>query len=375
MKTGERRQYFAPAISGTETALCDELRELGFKGVRLNRGGIPFYGSRGDGWRACLTSRIAQRIQELLARFHAPDETSLYRGTQAVDWLRFVAPEQTIAVRAVARGGALSHENYIALKVKDAIVDQVREHSGQRPSVDRDDADVRVFVYLASDKCALYLDLAGEPLHRRGYRLHTGEAPLRETLAAAMLRLSGWDRAAPLLDPLCGSGTLAIEAAAWAQGIAPGLARQRFGFERLADFSVADAGRLRAMRGELRRNVRGPQPKIQAGDRDPAMVAAARNNARAAAVRLAFRERDVLSLPGDGRRVHVVTNPPFGARLELDPEFPRAFAAAVSRWHGWRVSILAGSPAYRKAISCRPQTVYPLRNGDLECELISYEIP
>ncbi len=371
----ERREFFASALPGGEAAVCAELRELGFQAVRLNRGGIPFLGCREDGWRACLLSRTAQRIQWLRARFRAPDETALYRAVQAIDWSTILTSRQTLSVRAVARGGELTHDNYVALKAKDAIVDQLRDRTGARPSVDREDADVRVFVYLAADKGALYLDLAGEPLHRRGYRIQTGEAPLRETLAATLLRLSGWDRKTPLIDPMCGTGTLAIEAAQWAENRAPGLARQQFGFERWSDFTPADAAYLHRYRGELRQSVRHASPRIQASDRDPAMVAAARVNARAAGVRLSFRDRDVEQLQGTHARVHVITNPPFGQRLTLVSDFPRRFGATISRWHGWRVSILAGSPAYRKAIFFKPVSVYPLRNGDLDCELLNYEVP
>ncbi len=370
-----RYEFFASAIPGTEKALCDELRELGFAGVRLNRGGIPFLGPREEGWRACLTSRIAQRIQSLQSRFRAPDEESLYRGIRAIDWSGVLTPAQTLSVRAVVRASWTTHGNYVALKVKDAIVDQIREQTGHRPSVNRTDADVDIFVYLVGEKCALYLDVSGEALHRRGYRKQTGGAPLRETLAAAVVRLSGWDRKTPFMDPMCGSGTLAIEAAQWGQNLAPGLLRERYGFERWADFSAADAAYLVRLKGELRRIGRGAPVRIQAADHDPAMVAAARGNARAAGVRLAFRQRNVLELQGTPQRVQVVTNLPFGQRLAIAPDFPRQFAAAVSRWHGWRVSILAGSPVYRKAIALKPQSVVPLQNGDLECELLNYEVP
>ncbi len=373
--SGIRHEFFASAIPGTEPALCDELRELGFASVRLNRGGIPFLGSREAGWQACLTSRIAQRIQRLQSRFTAADEAALYRGVQAVDWSTVLTPDRTLSVRAVTRASWLTHENFAALKVKDAIVDQLRECSGRRPSVDRTDADVDVFVYLVGEKCTLYLDLSGDALHRRGYRQQVGDAPLRETLAATVIRLSGWDRKTPLIDPMCGSGTLVIEAAQWAQGLAPGLSRQRFGFERWADFGEDDAARLLQMKGELRRLGRGAAPRIQAADNDPLMIAAAQANARIAGVRPAFRQRDVLDLQGSAQRVHVIANPPFGTRLAIAPEFPQRLGAVISRWHGWRVSLLAGSPLYRKAIARKPQSVIPLRNGDLDCELLNYEIP
>ncbi len=371
----ELQQFFTSAISGTERALCDELRELGFASVRLNRGGIPFRGTWEDSWRACLTSRIAQRIQVLLHRFQAPTPEALYAGVQEVDWTPYITYRQTLSVGAVTKSSVLRHSGFAALKTKDAIVDQVRADSDKRPSVAKEDPDVRVFVYIVEDKASVYLDLSGESLHRRGYRQKTGEAPLRETLAAAMLRMSGWDRQTPFMDPMCGSGTIAIEAAMWATNRAPGLNRERFGFERWANFSDADAETMRRVRGELRGAVSGESPRIQAADIDEGVLKMAQANARAAGVRLAFRHRAISDLQGSDGRTVVVTNPPYGVRLEADPDFCRNVASAVSRMHGWRVCILAGTKEYERAISAHPEETIPLPNGDLDCDFLIYEIP
>ena len=368
------QEFFAAGIPGTEGPLCDELRELGFASVRLNRGGIPFRGEWREGWRACLQSRIAQRIQVVMARFPAATEEALYRGVLGIDWGVFLTPDRTLSVSAVCNGSTITHSGFAALKVKDAIVDHCRDYQGQRPCVDRDDADVRVFLHLANDKATVYVDLAGVPLHRRGYRRDAGEAPLRETLAATMLRLSGWDRKSPLLDPLCGAGTLVIEAAMWASGIAPGLARGRFGFERWANFGETQAADLKALCGVLRGERTNPHARITGTDVDPAVLESAQANARSAGVRLAFKQRSALDLQDDGSPRTVVTNPPYGKRLDLDPEFCREFAAVVSRLHGWRVCILAGTPEYERLITARPAHKYPLRNGDLECDFLVYDI-
>jgi putative N6-adenine-specific DNA methylase len=367
--------YFAAAIPGTEGALCEELRELGFQSVRLNRGGIPFRGTREDGWRACLETRIAQRVQVLLERFPAETDEALYTGIQRIDWSAYLTLDKTLSITAICRGSKLTHSGFVALKAKDAIIDQVRTPEGARPSVDREDADVRVVVYIVSDKASIYVDLSGPPLHRRGYRQETGEAPLRETLAAAMLRLSGWDRETPLMDPMCGSGTLAIEAAQWTGKIAPGLLRDQFGFERWADFQEEDAETLRHLKGELRRNRAGTSAKILASDQDSDMLDLAKRNARAAGVKLSFKERSFFDFQVTPVRTHIVTNPPYGQRMTLDPEFVREFAAAVHRMHGWRVSILAGNPAYKRAIPVPVESAIPIKNGDLECELLNYEVP
>lgn len=370
----EMLEFYAAAIPGTEKALCEELRELGFASVRLNRGGVPFRGEPSEGWRACLESRIAQRIQLLLGRFPCPSEQALFDGVQTIDWSAYLTPNHTLSVSAVCIASTITHSGFAGLKVKDAIVDQVRARTGRRPSVDREDPDIRVFLYLANNKATLYLDLSGEPLHRRGYRKETGDAPLRETLAAAMLRMSRWDRSSTLVDPMCGSGTIAIEAAMWARNMAPGLTRKQFGFERWAGFGADDDEALRTMRGELRAAVSGQVPRIIAADNDPNVLDMARANARAAGVKLAFKERDVREMQGDQAAHIIVTNPPYGVRLEKSPTFCREVTAIFSRLHGWRVCLLAGSPDYERELSATPQYRRRLSNGDIDCVFLVYDI-
>ena len=367
-------EFFAAAIPGTERVLCDELRELGFASVRLNRGGIPFRGTWREGWRACLESRTAQRIQLLVTRFPAPSQDALYDGIRAVDWSPFVSENQTLSVSSVCVASSINHSGFAALKLKDAIVDQVREITGERPSVDRVDPDVKIFMHLANDKAAVYLDLAGEPLHRRGYRTLTGEAPLRETLAAAILRYSGWDRKTPLLDPMCGSGTIAIEAAMWSANIAPGLSRKQFGFQRWANFDDESKDELKVLCGELRRAATGSSAKITASDIDEDVLDCARANARAAGVKLSFKHMSVMDLRVSHSGSIVVTNPPYGVRLDKDPEFCRQTGAIFSRLHGWRVCMLAGDPEYRRVISAPPKFDMPISNGDLKCEFLVYDM-
>jgi len=369
----EIHEFFASAIPGTEKALCDELRELGFQSVRLNRGGIPFRGPWQEGWRACLESRIAQRIQVLLSRFDARTEEALYAGIQQIDWKAFITPKQTLSVSAVSNGSILNHSGFIALKTKDAIVDRIRAETGRRPSVDRNDPDVKLFVYVANDRVAVYIDLAGEPLHKRGYRTEAGEAPLRETLASAILRIAGWDRKTPLIDPMCGSGTIAIEAAMWASNRAPGLSRERFGFERWANFGENESVTMRELRGSLRAAI-GQQPKIQASDIDPKAIACAEANAKRAGVRISCKQRSVMDLQAGGRRCMLVSNPPYGVRLEAEADFCSGLAALISRLHGWRVSLLAGTKEYQRLISAKPESSVQLANGDIDCDLLVYEI-
>jgi 23S rRNA G2445 N2-methylase RlmL len=377
MDAREICEFYASAAGGTESAVRDELSELGFQRVRLNRGGIPFFGTWEDGWRACLQSRTAQRIMVVLARFAAPGPEALYDGVRQVDWSRFVSPHQTLAVSAFVHASQITHSGFAALRVKDAIVDQLRDRAGRRPDVDRDDPDVRVFLYLAGERATLYLDLAGEALFRRGYRSGAGEAPLKETLAAVMLRLAGWDRATPLVDPMCGSGTLPIEAALWAGNVAPGLFRPRFGFERWANFDPRAAAAMAELRGQLRAQAHGQHPGLSAMDADAAVLEQAKVNARQAGVRIRFRQAEVRDLRPDGGPGRLlVVNPPYGQRLDADHRLYQEMATAFGRLSGWRLAILAGSPLIARTMApLKSLRRFELRNGDLPCELLLYEVP
>lgn len=370
--------FFATAAKGTEPALRDELRELRFRGVRADRGGVHFAGDMREGFRACIELRTAMRVLLLLAEFDAPDGEALYEGVRGVDWRLYLSARHTLAVRAACRSSNLTHTQFIAQRTKDAVVDQLREKVGARPSVDLEDPDVSLFVHIVRDKATLYADLAGEPLHRRGYRTSGGEAPLKETLAAAILRMSGWDRRRPLMDPMCGSGTLPIEAALWARGIAPGLARERFGFERWAAHDAAAAESASELRKEARARIQREGPPVMGADIDGVALDTARANARRAGLALRFEQRSVRDLapsdPALGPGM-LVTNPPYGERIEATRDLYRDLGAGLARLHGYRAGILAGTPEIPRSIHLRPEKTLIVYNGAIECRLLSYEIP
>lgn len=370
---GQRLEFYASAAPGTESAVRDELAELGFRSTRLNRGGIPFLGPWSEGWRACLLSRTAQRIMAVTSRFEAASAEALYEGVRGIDWLRYVTPRQTLGVSAFVTSSALTHSGFAALRVKDAIVDQIRDRCGNRPDVDRESPDLRVFLYLARNRATVYADLSGDALFLRGYRTTAGEAPLKETLAAVVLRLAGWDRCLPLLDPMCGSGTFCIEAALWAGNVAPGLFRSRFGFQRWACFDPSSAQQFEAMKGELRQRGHGQHPGITGLDSNPEAVLRARENARSAGVRLGFRVGDLRDLRPDGSRRFLVTNPPYGVRLAADDRFHQEMAATFRRLDGWHIGVLTGNPRFRAMMGRAPTQCHALFNGDLPCELLVYE--
>jgi len=368
-------RFFATAAKGTEPALRDELRELRMPRVRADRGGVHFEGDMGHAARACLWSRVAARILMEVATFQAPDEQGLYEGVRAVDWGQWMTPRTTLAVRANTRSSALTHSQFVAQKAKDAIVDGLRDRFGSRPSVDRDDPDVGIAVHLAKDTATLYLDVGGASLHERGWRAQTGQAPLRETLAAAVVRLSGWDRERPLVDPMCGAGTIAIEAAAWAMRLAPGLGRSRFGFERWASHGDAERRALNELRASAKAEALSNGPPVFASDVDLKAIELTEGNAKAAGVQLVVSRRDVRDLAPLEPAGFVVTNPPYGERLVADGELYAHMAKSFRALHGHTVALLAGTPAISRAMKREADKWWILFNGPIECRLLVYAIP
>jgi putative N6-adenine-specific DNA methylase len=365
-------RFFATAAKGTEPALRDELREIRVRGVRADRGGVHFEGELVDAARVCLWSRVGVRVLLEVGSFDAAGETALYEGARAIDWSAWLTPDTTLAVRATCRSSRLTHSQFVAQKTKDAIVDRLRDRFGERPSVDRVDPDVGVTLHLARDRATLYLDVGGAALHDRGWRTRPGPAPLRETLAAAVLRLSGWDRARPLADPMCGAGTLAIEAAAWSRNMAPGLWRKRLGVERWAAADEGLRARLADLRAEAKAAATADGPPILASDIDPEAVARTRDNARSAGVSLEVLQRDVRDIAPLEPPGVVVTNPPYGVRVEGDRELYQGMAAGLRSLHGHAVAVLAGTPAVERAMGRAPDRWWIVYNGPIECRLLLY---
>lgn len=363
--------FFATAAKGTEPALRDELRELRLRQVRADRGGVHFEGELLDAARACLWSRVAVRILLELGAFAAPDQDSLYAGVRSIEWDRWMSPRTTLAVRATCRSSHLTHSQYVAQKTKDAVVDLLRERCGSRPSVDRSDPDVGIAVHLARDMATLYLDVGGASLHARGWRVQGGVAPLRETLAAAVLRLSGWDAERPLVDPMCGAGTIAIEAAARSCRMAPGLSRARFGLERWACCDEATRTGMEELRQRARASRRERGALVRASDIDPRAVDWARENAARAGVQIEIERKGLRDLGAGEPGSFIVTNPPYGERLDAPADVYRELARTVERTRSHTIAILAGAAEIARVLP-PPDRWWILYNGDIECRLLVY---
>jgi putative N6-adenine-specific DNA methylase len=300
----------------------------------------------------------------------------LYEGVRGIDLSDVLDPDRSLSVTATVKHGALTHSGFVAQKTKDALVDAQRVRYGARSNVDRDDPDVRVFVHIARDQAELFVDLAGEALHRRGYRSEAREAPIKETLAAAMLRLAGWDRARPLVDPMCGSGTIAIEAALWARDVAPGLLRRNYGFQRWALFDQRYQRALLDLRDRAKDRVRPEQeaPSIMALDCDGLAVSLARKLAKAANMAVQVERLDVCDFMGTDPAGHVITNPPYGVRISRGEDFETMLAKSFRALRGHRVSAICHDRKLADAMRIKPAQEHALWNGDLECRLYSWEL-
>ena len=399
-------RFFATCARGTEGALRRELSALRLHGVRGERGGVAFEGPLEAGMKACLHVRTAMRVMLELGRFPAPDAGALYEGARALPWSDWLDVRTTLAVDASVASETITHSGFAALKVKDAVVDALRERLGARPDVDTADPDVRIALHLARDEATLSLDLAGEPLHRRGWRVEQGPAPLKETLAAAVLLLGGADTELPLVDPMAGSGTFPVEHAMRARRIAPGLGRA-FGFQRWPPYRGGPQSSFDHLRAEARAAVlpRAPAP-IVARDLHPKALAALRRNVAEAGLAEDIRveEGDARDLGPMAAQGTLVLNPPYGERLMSGrggrgaPStsarsaglrsgraestevkklrgFYRGLAEMLERHAGWTALLLSGNPLLAAEVKRRPSVDHRLWNGPLEVHLLKYAIP
>lgn len=375
MTASERHTFFATCAPGLEPLLHAEVRGLRLARDERQVGGVRFEGTFEDAWRANLELRTAVRVLCRLARFEARDADELYRGVSHVPWARWLAPGATLWVDAQTKDSALSHSRFVAQRTKDAVVDQVRALTDTRPDVDRERPGLRLHVHVSRDKVTLSVDTSGESLHKRGWRREQGRAPLAETLAAALVLRSEWDRRAPLLDPFCGSGSILVEAGLIATDTAPGLFRESFGFERLPGHDAAGFAALRA-RLEARRTM--PRKlRLIGTDAARERVEEARANVAAAGL------SDLVTLgvadardfaPRPGWNAWIVTNPPYGQRIGAEgglvPLY-RAFGRALrERCAGYTLALLTSEGELGPALGIEGLDEVRTQNGGLACSLL-----
>ncbi len=372
----ERFQVFAPCPQGLEEALCAELLALGFDDARPGRAGASFSTDWAGIQRANLYSRLATRVlvQVAQAAMHADDD--VLELARATPWERWFGPEHTLRVDTSAIRSPVQSLQYCNLRVKDGICDRLREFEGARPSIDTVRPDARVHLFLFEQTATLYLDTSGESLFKRGWRLDKGEAPLRENLAAGMLALADWDPGQALMDPFCGSGTLLIEAAWIALGIPPGIARP-LGFERLRGH---DAHAWDAVKEEAYSRIApGLDAPIVGYDIDPAAIEFCKRNAERAWLAedaIHFEVRDARQAERVAETGWIVTNPPYGDRLEnSDPELWQDWSGTLKHtFAGWNLHVITSDLAFPPQLRLKPRRRTPLFNGGIECRLFGFEL-
>ena len=384
---GKLFSFHAPCPRGLEDALVDELRALGAGVERVVVAGVRFVADRETAWRVNLHSRIASRVLQQVAQAPYRSEDDLYRLARETPWELWHAPLATLRVDFNAVGSPLRSLQFAALRIKDGIVDRIREASGERPSVDTRRPERSVHLFVDAQQATLYLDWSGQPLFKRGWRVEGGDAPLKENLAAGLLATAHWQVQQPLLDPFCGSGTIAIEAADIASGLPAGR-RRRFAFERFRGFDARRWQRLRddAIAAAPALAARQGNAPILGSDISEAAVAFARQNLAASglpATAVQWRQLDALHLtrpPGDGL---IVTNPPYGERLDMKGR--QSMADADRFWGewgrvlkggfaGWSACLFTSDLALPGRLRFKESRRTPLYNGAIECRLFRFDL-
>lgn len=369
--------YFASCPRGLETVLAQELAGIGAIDVAPTDGGVAFKGSLAACYAANLESRVASRVLWQVYSGSYRNEDDIYAAVRALPWHTWFSARHSIRVGVAAIRSPLKSLDFATLRIKDAVCDGFRAHGGTRPSVDTRAPDVRIQAFLSARDFTLYLDTSGEALFKRGYRRESGTAPLRENLAAGILRLTGWDGTTTLLDPMCGSGTFLCEAAMIALDRAPGLDRA-FGFEKLAHHDVRAWQRLR---DAARNRVKSPGDlPIHGADRYGDVLKLARANLASLGVEHAvhLKQANVLELPPPAAGGILVANPPYGVRLaeqdELAAFYPKLGDALKKKYAGWTAYLFTADMRLAKLIGLKASRRTPLYNGALECRLFEYRI-
>lgn len=369
--------YFAQIADGLEETGLAELTELGAVSARAVRRGIHFKADRSALYRINYCTRLCTRVLAPVKSFVCPDAEAIYRAARSIDWTRFFSLDQTFAVFASTAGSRVPHSQFAGLKLKDAVVDQFRADFARRPNVDFRTPDLWINLYLEKDRGTISIDTSGGSLHRRGYRIRSVDAPMQETVAAAMVRLSGWDGRVPLADPMCGSGTLIIEAVMAYCRTPAGYLRTGFGFQQLPDY---DPRVWKQVKEEVDSRIQKlPEGLIDASDIDSQAVAATRANCKQVpgAGQVHVMRINCTQIDGLENRI-ILCNPPYGIRLNghdrLDDLYRQLGDFLKQRCKGSQAFIYFGNRDMIKRIGLKPAWKKPLRNGGLDGRLVKYEL-
>lgn len=373
----EQLNLFATVPLGAEELTAAELAKLDAGNIKAGRGGVSFTGDRSLLYRALLQLRTASRLLLKLTEFTCSSPQELYDKIYELDWQLLLTPSMTMAVDCSIRDSAMTHSHATALKAKDAVVDKLRDRTGSRPDINTKKPDLRINLHIVKNRCTVSLDASGDPLDRRGWRLDRNEAPLRETLAAAIIMHTGWDGSVPLLDPMCGSGTLLLEAAAMAMQLPAG-AERSFGLMQWPDFDKQLWQQV--LQQEKAKSLTTLPATIIGYDHDPKAIITCRENARRAGLahKVSFDRKSFADLEPGAQKGILVMNPPYGVRMgeqaELSALYRKIGEVLKHRFNGWSAYILAADLELVKKVGLKPSRRFVLFNGPLECRLLKYDL-
>lgn len=372
----ENFKMVAKTFFGFEDILAEELLKLGAQRVEKGTRMVSFHGDKGFMYKANLALRTALKILKPIKQFKVFNETSLYNGIQSIDWTDFLKVRQTFVVDTTVFSDRFNHSQFVALKTKDAIVDQFKSKFEDRPNIDKDHPDLKINVHIQNDLCTVSLDTSGASLHHRGYRTATNIAPINEVLAAGILILSGWEGQSNFLDPMCGSGTFLVEAAMIACNIPPNINRKEFAFEKWNDW---DSDLFEKVEDSLLKKIKEFPYDILGYDKAPSAVAKASDNARNANLDdyIKVEQRNFFETQKESNGpLHMVFNPPYGERLDIDLErFYREIGDTLKQsYPGTQSWFITGNLEALKFVGLKPSRKIKLFNGKLESRLVKYEM-
>jgi|TARA_B100000767_G_scaffold275512_1_gene312894 putative N6-adenine-specific DNA methylase len=366
----------AKTLFGFEELLAKELKQLGAQAVTTGVRHVSFVGDKGFMYKANIGLRTAIKILKPIAKFKVINENDLYTKIYAIPWENYLKPDGSLAVGATLNGDTFTHSQYVSLKTKDAIVDRFRDKSGERPNVDLRFPDLKIDIHIDRHFCTVSLDSSGESLHKRGYKVATNIAPINEVLAAGLIMLSGWDGQSDFMDPMCGSGTVLIEAAMIACNIPPNLMRNEFGFERWEDW---DVDLFEKIEESLLSKTRDFHHKIMGFDKSPSAVQKAIQNVENAKLEdfIYIKHEDFFKTQKGGEEhLHMVFNPPYGERLDIEMEtFYGSIGSTLKhKYPGTNAWMISSNLEALKHIGLRPSRKIKLFNAKLEARFSKYEM-
>ncbi len=364
-------------LAGLEDILAGELTQLGAENIRIGKRAVEFTGSLELLYKVNLWSRTAINVMQNISNFDVNEQQDLYDGLRQIEWELYFDHSKTIAINAVIFNTVFDNSHFVSLRSKDAIADYFNEKYGVRPNIDTSDPDFKISIHLSRNKCKVSLDSSGQPLFKRNYRKYAGNAPINEVLAAGLIKLAGWNSKTPLIDPMCGSGTIPIEAALMAQNILPGYYRNHFGFQNWKNFDSGIFDNLKKEAASLK--LSSPNAIIEGYDIDGSIIGTARKNIMRAGLlgTINLKRNDFFTYNPQIKNGILIINPPYGKRIRNDniKDFYNKIGDTLkNKYKGYSAWIISQDDYPLKYIGLKPSKKIPVYNGPIECNFVKYNV-